>query len=91
MTSSEEFARSTFIDDTQLPRGFVFRVRAVVDSKGEVVSAMYGKIQGRFYFRIHEEGSARVIFTYYLNPDMSRNLEFDPERNLFPGERVVEP
>lgn len=91
MTSSEKFARSTFIDDMKIPRGYIFRVRAVVDSEGKVVSAMYGKIQGRFFFQVFEGNKGGIGFTYYLNPDRSRNLEFDPKRNLFPGERVVEP
>ncbi len=36
-----------------------------------------------------------VYFTYSLNPDYTRNLEFDPKRNLFDNlsdlEQVTEP
>jgi hypothetical protein len=51
---------------------FFFRVRTVLDEKGNVVSALYGKIYGDF-----------MNFRYYLNPTSNdRNVEFDPKRNL---------
>jgi hypothetical protein len=50
---------------------FFFRVRTVVDEKGQIISGCYGKIYGDF-----------MDFTYYLNPDKTRNLEFDPQHNL---------
>jgi len=53
-------------------RNFFFRVRTILDEKGEVKSALYGKIYGDF-----------MDFSYYLNPTPnSRNVEFDPKRNL---------
>ena len=63
---------------------FFFRVRSVLDSKGNVKSANYGKIYGDF-----------MNFCYYLNPTPnSRNMEFDPAKNLLTGlgplERVQE-
>ncbi len=59
---------------------YFFRVRTKKDEKGKLVSALYGKIHGDF--RFDERG--RVAFTYYLNPTPNdRNMEFDPERNLF--------
>lgn len=73
VTGSERFARSTFDDDTGLPRGFIFRVRTVVDSEGEVVNALYGKIQGRFYFRLHEGGGGAGRF--YLLPKSGQESE----------------
>lgn len=63
--------------------GYVFRVRSVVDDKGELVRALYGKIRGPIEFDARESKTAHVGFTYYLNPDGTRNLEFDPARNLF--------
>jgi hypothetical protein len=64
---------------------YFFRVRTILDSKGEIVSANYGKIYGDF-----------MNFTYYLNPKPNdRNIEFEPRRNLFtdlkPVERVIDP
>ena len=62
---------------------FFFRVRTVLDEKGNVKSALYGKIYGDF-----------MNFRYYLNPEPnSRNMEFDPRRNLLKvprGEPVVQ-
>jgi hypothetical protein len=47
-------------------------VRTVLDEQGNVKSALYGKIYGDF-----------MHFSYYLNPTPnSRNVEFDPKRNL---------
>jgi hypothetical protein len=66
-------------------RNYFFRVRTVLDEKGNVKSAHYGKIYGDF-----------MRFRYYLNPTPNdRNVEFDPEKNLIKGlatpEQVREP
>ncbi|QQL45546.1 hypothetical protein [Sulfuriroseicoccus oceanibius] len=54
-------------------RNFYFRVRTKVDERGGFVSASYGKIYGDF-----------MSFVYYLNPTPNdRNIEFDPNENLF--------
>lgn len=73
--------------------GFFIRTRVKLNEKGDVVSANYAKIMGDFHV-----GSAAgfVRFTYYFNPvPNDRNLEFDPNRNLFPksmpGADVREP
>ena len=52
--------------------GYFFRVRTQLDAQGQVVKAWYGKIYGDFFDMV-----------YYLNPDGTRNVEFDPKRNLF--------
>lgn len=64
----------------------VFRVRTVVDEKGHIVRARYGKIYGPVEYGENLTTSNGLMrFTYYLNPtDNDRNLEFDPARNLFP-------
>ena len=60
---------------------YYFRVRTELDEEGDIISANYGKIYGDFMY-----------FTYYFNPTPNdRNLEFDPERNRFPGEDINEP
>jgi hypothetical protein len=60
---------------------YIFRVRSEVDDKGNVVRAMYGVVSGDF---IPVGGNAEigrsVSFTYALNPDWTRNLEFDPAK-----------
>jgi hypothetical protein len=58
-----------------LERNYFFRVRTVLDEKGNVKSANYGKIYGDF-----------MNFVSYFNPTPNdRNVEFDVQRNLFPG------
>jgi hypothetical protein len=56
-------------------RNYFIRVRTVLDEKGKIKSANYGKIYGEF-----------MDFSYYLNPTPNdRNMEFDPKRNLLMG------
>lgn len=56
-------------------RNYFFRVRTVLDEKGDVKSANYGKIYGDF-----------MQFQYFLNPTPNdRNVEFDPKQNLLKG------
>jgi hypothetical protein len=62
-------------------RKYYFRVRTVLDKDGNIVSALYGKIYGDFLY-----------FTYYLNPTSNdRNVEFDPDKNLFGGRNRFAP
>ena len=62
-------------------RIYCFRVRTKLDEQGNIVSALYGKIYGDFLY-----------FTYYLNPNSNdRNIEFDPEKNLFGGRNRFAP
>jgi hypothetical protein len=59
---------------------YFFRIRTVSDEKGNVKSALYGKIYGDF-----------MQFRYYLNPTPNdRNVEFDPKQNLMQGLKSVE-
>ena len=59
-------------------QNYYFRVRTKKDDKGNIVSALYGKI--------HDEIGwlGAIRFTYYLNPTPNdRNLEFAGKDNLF--------
>lgn len=73
-------------------QNYFFRVRTKRDDKGNVTSALYGKIYGD----IKSIGFAvlptsKIRFNYYLNPTANdTNLEFDPEKNLFKGLSVNE-
>ncbi len=58
---------------------FVFRVRTKVDKDGNIISAKYGKILGDFNLTY----TGKIKFIYYYNPNGTRNLEFDTEKNLF--------
>jgi hypothetical protein len=61
-------------------RNYFIRVRTVLDEQGNVKNAHYGKIYGDF-----------MQFCYYLNPTPnSRNMEFDPKRNLLKGLKSTE-
>ena len=76
--------------------GYFFRVRTVVDDKGKLVRALYGKIKGPIEFDARDSKTAHIAFTYYLNPTPNdRNVEFDPKENLFKNlsslEEVREP
>jgi hypothetical protein len=63
---------------------YYFRVRTVLDQQGMVKSALYGKIYGDFTLDPINSKTTWILFTYYLNPEPnSRNIEFDPARNLF--------
>ena len=78
----------TMQDDTNIDKEacHAFRIRTVRNERGEIVSALYGKIYGDFrisyrYYLI----PTGVEFTYYLNlTPNDRNLEWDMEHNLCP-------
>lgn len=77
--------QGTKTDMNNPDQNYFFRVRTVLDERGNVKSALYGKIYGDF-----------MQFRYYLNPTPDdRNIEFDPSRNLMRGlksfEQVSEP
>jgi len=61
--------------------------RTKKNDKGEIVSALYGKIYNPIDFKVFTNGM-NVQFAYYLNPTPNdRNTEFDPNQNLFPRAR----
>jgi hypothetical protein len=61
-------------------RIYLFRVRTVLDEKGKVKSALYGKIYGDF-----------MQFRYYLDPTPNdHNIEFDPKQNMLHGLKPTE-
>lgn len=61
---------------------YIFRVRSEVKDN-KLVRAMYGKIHGDIAFDPAFQKMIDLRFTYYLNPDYTRNLEYDRTRNLF--------
>lgn len=67
-----------------------FRVRTVLDDTGEIEQAWYGKVYGDLYCTFDSDKRIRIRFTYYLNPDGTRNVEFEPSRNLLVGLRSLE-
>jgi hypothetical protein len=92
ITEKKPGAISTFIDERFLGRNFIFRVRSVLDPEGKVIRAWYGKIHSPFLLDPRgDNGCGYIQFTYYCNPDETRNLEFDPRRNLFSAQDVKAP
>jgi len=65
-------------------RHYIYRVRAE-ENDGRLLRAMYGKIVSdvRIASNRREGKLPSIEFTYYLNPDYTRNLEFDTKHNLF--------
>jgi hypothetical protein len=65
---------------------YFFRIRCRFDDRGQIRDALYGKIilaNGSIGWNSATRSKANISFTYHVNPDGTRNLEFDPERNLF--------
>lgn len=72
--------------------GYFLRTRVQTDETGKIVSANYSKIIEDITF----DPRGRITFSYIFNPTPNdRNLEFDPEKNLFgklpDAEQVLSP
>lgn len=64
-------------------QAYFFRVRTA-ESNGQIVSALYGKIDGGIILEPREAKLCKIWFLYYLNPTpLDRNMEFDLTKNLF--------
>ena len=60
-----------------------FRIRSILDERGNLKEALYGKTVGEIEIGGVAAAQVRLMFTYYLNPTPNdRNMEFDPKRNL---------
>jgi hypothetical protein len=77
-----------FIPETNMDQdaNYYFRVRTHRAGNGGIVGGMYGKIYrgislGLWNYRTN----VTVNFLYYLNPDGTRNTEFDMRSNLCPN------
>ena len=70
---------------------FFFRVRSEFDESKRLKTAFYGKLLGPIKVNVQGTKTAKLYFTYYLNPtSLDRNMEFDPKKNLFKGLRSDE-
>lgn len=76
------FPGKSIKSDSMDNNNYIIRVRSETSNEKHI-RAMHGKILGDFKFWVGPESKARISFKYYLNPDYTRNLEFDPKRNLF--------
>jgi hypothetical protein len=59
---------------------YLFRVRTELDEKGDVRRALYGVVVGEVFLGGSFDTGQTVTFTYALNPDGTRNIEFDPAK-----------
>lgn len=59
---------------------YLFRVRTELDEFGNVRRAMYGTISNEVVIGGNNEIGRGISFTYALNPDGTRNIEFDPAK-----------
>jgi len=65
-------------------KNFWFRVRTIVDERGQIMSALYGKIYDGIEWFPVQSTTTKLRFTYYLNPNPNdTGMEFDLKRNLF--------
>ncbi|MCZ7592176.1 MAG: carboxypeptidase-like regulatory domain-containing protein [Kiritimatiellae bacterium] len=78
VTTTDRDVKVEKLGDTEY---LVLRVQTVLDDKGNIVSARYGKIYGPIEFGVGKEHHIR--FSYYFNPTANdRNIEFDLSRDL---------
>ncbi len=61
-------------------RSYFFRIRSAVVNGN--IKALYGKIRGDFDCAGNNRGLPKITFACYLNPDGTRNMEFDTQKNL---------
>ena len=74
----------------RIDQNYYYRVRTKRDDKGNIIEALYGKIYGNFIFSLPTANKkGKIYFSYYLNPNNNdTNVEFSPEKNLFPKPKV---
>ena len=86
-----------YINETSGTQNYFIRLRTELDAEGKVVRALYGKIHAPFDFdpRGSDPSGATkrqfVSFTYYVNPDGTRNIEYDSKRNLLKSPKRHDP
>ncbi|HRK14113.1 MAG TPA: Ig-like domain-containing protein [Prosthecobacter sp.] len=73
-------------EDAKTEMNYFFRVRTVLDEKGDIKSALYGKMHGDIRLDPINSKTSFIIFDSYLNPTPNdRNVEWDRSRNLATG------
>ena len=73
---------SSAVESETEDSNYYFRVRTVMRD-GKIISALYGKIHGPLQVDSLNANTCELLFSYYLNPDGTPNVEFDTKRNLF--------
>lgn len=81
-----------YVNDSSKTQNFFIRVRSELDAEGKVVRAWYGKIHAPFEFGpSFTTGLPSISFVFYANPDGTRNIEYDPKRNLLKSSKPHDP
>lgn len=83
----KKFHSSDMSNDYNERQHYYFRIRSE-EKDGKLQKALYGKIYNDikinpFGYDRDTIGKPVIRFEYYLNPDGTRNTEFDPKKNLF--------
>lgn len=76
----------TYSSPYRKDQNYYFRVRTKRDDQGNIIEAYYGKIHGNIRFSTpNADKKGKIYFSFYLNPNNNdTNVEFSPEKNLFP-------
>jgi len=69
--------RTTNLDNSG-ETNYIFRVRTELDEHGNLRRAMHGVISSEVVIGGNNEIGRNLSFTYAVNPDWTRNIEFDP-------------
>ena len=77
-------ARQTDVDLSDETH-YILRVRTERDDHGNVRRALYGIIGSEVVLGGNNDLGRNLSFTYVLNPDWTRNLEFDPKKMVEAG------
>ena len=80
-------ANNEILEERDFPESeyVIFRSRVEKSEDGEILKSNYGKIYNiSFDISANDHDGARVSLLYYFNPTPNdRNLEYDPNENLF--------
>jgi hypothetical protein len=67
---------------------YIIRFRSEVNEHGKVKRAMYGILGRDLQFGGDGRDGFTVTFSYMINPDWSRNMEFDAEKSFERGREI---
>jgi hypothetical protein len=77
-SAAKEGFTNTFTESTS--DQYIFRVRSEVNDRGEVIRALYGIIDMSPVIRGAGLNAPRFSYSYFLNPNWTKNLEFDAKK-----------
>lgn len=75
-------------EDDDPNAAYYFRIRSELDENGQVKRALYGIIAKDCLFGHDKPGEFFFTFSYLLNTDWNRNMEFDSEKSHERGREI---